>query len=84
MGAGGSCGLVCCWWSQAQEKVTGESLLLVSISPVSESWILCTPPTQHMWGLQVPFLSVITFCSYYYFVFNIPFLCKIHYSGFCA
>lgn len=46
MGAGGSCGLVCCWWNQAQEKVTGESLLLVSISPVSESWILCTPPTH--------------------------------------
>lgn len=31
--AGGSHELVCCWWSQAKEQVTGESLLLVSISP---------------------------------------------------
>lgn len=31
--AGGSHGLVCCWWSQAKEQITGESLLLVSISP---------------------------------------------------
>lgn len=82
MGAGGSCGLVCCWWSQAQEKVTGESLFWFL-------FLLCLnhgycAHLQHMWGLQVPFLSVITFCSYYYFVFNIPFLCKIHYPGFCA
>lgn len=51
---------------------------------VSESWILCTVPTRQIWGLQVPFLSVITLCSFYSFVFNTPFLCKIHYSGFCA
>lgn len=33
VGAGGSRGLVCCWRSQAKERATGESLLLVSISP---------------------------------------------------
>lgn len=73
---------------QAKECVTDYTkgalgfTLYLSGDAVSGSQALHTAPLQTRLGITGAFPQLLKLCHFCSFVFNIPFSCKIHYSGF--